>query len=343
MTNVRPFDIPHPRPVLHEIHVPRRRGRARTWLLRLLVLGALGGAAALVSAGKSEPPAAGWDGWRSARRGDGAVPLHQAIAAGQEEGILLHPCRGVINGDMHVGRVRPDFGGCHVGFDGREVEVAQYDILAPTWKASGEGPYSPFVAGLERVAGPGAAFEATGLHACRAAYQGGVHSGQARAGERGCSFGFGGKQIVATSYEVLQPAPWMVWTTATARNIPDTAIVGGTEAGEPILVCRAQDRDGLHPGKIKRSASGCSIVSEGREVIVERFEILVTKWSVGRSGTVPIAAYASGRESGRNQFVCRAQNRDTVQVGKVNEALGGCHVGMQGREVVFAEYEVLAQ
>ncbi len=306
------------------------------------------GAVLLVPAVLSATASAGGDGWRAAvksetARAEAGLPLQDAVTGGQEADLPLFPCRAVIKNDVHVGRIRPDFAGCHVGYDGREVEVAPVEVLATSWRAGTSGMASAFAAGAERSAAPEGMFEANTLFVCRAAYQGGIHPGQAKAGESGCSFGFGGKRIVATTYDVLQTAPWLTWSRATARNLPDTSIVIGNEGGEMFYACRAADRDGLHPGKIKRNAAGCSIVSEGREAILDRFEVLSARWITGRAGTVPVSAYAAGRENGNVLFVCRSQTRDGLQVGKVNEALGGCHVGMLGREVVLPEYEVLAQ
>ena len=317
--------------------------------IRFLVGGVAGAGIAVfapvsVSAGLPGPAPASWDGWRPSVEGDVRASLQDAVTLGQEGGLPLHLCRGAINGDIHVGRIRPDFGGCHIGYAGREVEVTPYEVLTLPWKSSGNvTPVNVFGAGEELAASPEARFDSVRLYLCRAAYEGGIHPGQARAGEKGCAFGFGGGQVVAQTYDLLEAAPWMTWTGAVARDLPDTAVVSGNEGGEAFFACRAADRNGVHPGKIKKSSLGCSIVSDGREAIVERFEILVTRWSIASAGTAPVSAYPAGWEKGTIQFVCRVQNRTAVQIGKVNEGLGGCHVGMQGREVVFTEYEVLAQ
>lgn len=316
--------------------------RVGTWLGRLAILACLSLAAILVSSGAPQGAGSSPE-WRSVGQGE-AWPQHDIVMAGQEAGLPLYPCRGVIGGELHVGRARADFGNCHIGYDGNETKVAPYELLTATWHGGGSavstGAYN---AGAEVVTDGEGRFSLARLAICHAAYEGGVHSGQAKAGERGCTFGYGGRQVVAASYDVLQPAPWMIWTAATPRDLPLIAIVSGMEGGEPFFACRAADRTGLHPGKIKRTSLGCSIASDGKEANVARFEVLVPRWSVGSSGTSPVAAYPAGQESGGSQFVCRAQSRDTLQIGKVNERLGGCHVGMQGREVVFKEYEVLAQ
>ena len=321
----------------------RPRRRFGVWLGRAAIVACAWFAATSISSGLSDPAQADWDGWRPATPGDGQV-LRDAVAVGQEDGMMLYPCRGALNGKVHVGRFRRDFGGCHVGYAGRETEVALFEVLAASWKpGGGDIPANSLGAGEEMAANPGVHFDLARLYPCRAAYQGGIHSGQAKAGKRGCSFGFGGKQVVVSAYDVLQLAPWMTWAGGTPRDLPDDMIASGSEGGEPFFVCRASDRNGLHSGKIKRSALGCSIVSEDREATVERFEVLVARWSPANEGVFPVSAFPAGREGGNNQFVCRAQSRDTMQIGKVDEELGGCHVGMQGVEVILKNYEVLAQ
>lgn len=335
----------------HEVRRPRIPARLRrllSWGFRAAFI-----AMALVLVPAAFPArsgAADWDGWRpgTAEVGrDAALPFPDAIAVGREPDGVLFACRGLVNQDMHVGRIRGDFGGCHIGFNGREIEVKAFEVLSLSWKP-GDAPLSgALVAGTDWAPGTETPFTAASLFVCRASYQGGMHSGQARANAKGCSFGFGGKRVVVNTYEILQVAPWLSWVPATARTLPDSAVVSGNEGGENFYACRAQDKDGLHPGKVKRGPIGCSIVSNGREATVDRFEVLAPRWIGGHAGTTPVGGFLAGRENGEGQFLCRAvsrdQNRDAMQLGKVSDTLGGCHVGMRGAEVVIANYEVLSQ
>jgi hypothetical protein len=313
----------------------RRRERASCIGLVLL---------ALVAA--PAPAAAQPESWRPAKNDSDPEPNFQdGIAAGLEGGLPLFACRGAVAGGIHLGRIRRDFPACHIGYGGQEVEVAPYEVLGVTWReATGnQAPNYSLVAGYEQVDMAANRIGTAPLYPCRTPFQGGVHLGQARAGERGCSVGFGGNQVVVWTYEVLAAAPMLTWVVGTPRSIPESAIAGGAEKSEPFFVCRAAGPSGLHPGKVKRTSLGCSIVSQGSEAVVDRFEVLVPRWIQANAGSVPVAAMPSGRENGANQYVCRARSRNTVQVGKVNEQLTGCHVGMDGREVVFKDYEVLGQ
>lgn len=284
--------------------------------------------------------------WRAAQN-DAELDVNfiDAVAAGVETGLTLATCRGPLAGGVHVGRVRRDFTTCHIGYGGREVEVSPFEMLGVVWQeaAGVQTPNDSLVAGYELVEREPNHIATNRLYPCRTRFQGGVHLGQTRSGERGCSIGFGGKQIVVWVYEVLSAAPMLSWVVSTPRSVPETAIVGGSEKGESFFVCRAASLAGLHPGKVKRSSLGCSIVTQGNEAVVERFEVLVPRWIQANGGSVPVAAMPAGRENSGTQYVCRTRSRNTVQVGKVSEQLNGCHVGMDGREVIFKDYEVLGQ
>jgi hypothetical protein len=284
--------------------------------------------------------------WRPVQNeGDAEAVFQDAIAAGIENNFPLYVCRGAVAGNMHLGRIRRDFAACHIGYGGREIEAAPYEVLSVTWREAqgADAPPESLVAGYEQVEPEPGKLTTNRLYPCRTLFQGGMHLGQTRAGERGCSVGYGGKQVVVWTYEVLAAAPMLTWAVGTPRSIPDSAIAGGSEKGEAFYVCRAASVAGVHPGKVKRSSLGCSIVSQGGEAVVDRFEVLVPRWVPANGGSVPVGALPSGREYGAIQFICRARSRNTVQVGKVNEALNGCHVGMDGREVVFKDYEVMGQ
>jgi hypothetical protein len=285
--------------------------------------------------------------WRPYVPGSGAAGLRDAITTGTESGLPLFACRGKLAGAMQVGRYRSDFAGCHVGLNGKEIEIAPFELLTATWQNPEEGGRSvaPQIAGQTLSAEALAANEDGGnaLAPCRAVYQSAVHIGQTNGNGMGCSFGYGGKTITSQNFMVLLYSPWLSWAPAAAHNLPGSALAGGEEGGEPQYVCRAQTSQGLMIGKIKQSSVGCSVASEGKEVIVARFEVMVPRWVSASGGVVPISAAPVGRDQAGLLYLCRASTRSMVEPGELSEKLAGCHVGMQGSDVVFQDYEVLGQ
>jgi len=280
--------------------------------------------------------------WQAAD-GENERILQDALEVGNEDGLPLYPCRGAYKGGMQLGRMRADFRGCHIGYDGRETEVAPYEVLTVNWVAasSGEIPPGATPAGASPALATTAAFRVTPLVACRAAWRATMQIGEVRDG--GCIFGFGGQQVMADHYEVLLASPWMTWAPAVPLSLGAIAIAGGSENGDKLYVCRAAANGGLHIGKIKQAALGCSVTDGRREVVAKRFELLVPRWRTGTEGTLPVSALPQGRENGVSQYLCRAQRNNTVQIGKVSENQAGCHIGMQGGEAVAAVYDVLGE
>lgn len=113
------------------------------------------------------------------------------------------------------------------------------------------------------------------LYACRAPYAGGIHGGKAFPSGN-CNFGWGGREVEASAYEVLIGASFF-WQPATAplTSIPPDAIASGQDAGGGVLhVCRAAHMGGVHPGKVV--AGYCNIGFGGVELSLSIFDILLT-------------------------------------------------------------------
>jgi hypothetical protein len=275
--------------------------------------------------------------------GKGRDVLTDAVAVGLEDQLPLYACRAQAGAGVHLGRYRADFAGCHIGFGGKEISVAPFEVLAPAWRDADDGaiPAHSLDGGVRVRARPTGLFGLDPLYSCRAAYQGGVQVGEIAAGDRGCGFGFGGRQVTEPHYQVLWQAPWMTWVPGIAHQLVPGAVAGGTEGGELFYVCRAADQTGLHPGKVKPSSPGCGIASDGKEVVATQFSLLVPRWIEGNAGTLPVTALPAGDEQ-YLLYLCRARIRGAVEVGKIDEQLGACHVGMLGGEIASQAYEVLS-
>lgn len=268
-----------------------------------------------------------------------------AVALGVEDRLTLYACRGVVGSGVHLGRFRSDFAGCHIGYGGQELSIVPFEVLTTAWQRGADGVVPPHSLGAGERVQPGlqGQFDSVALHPCRTRYRNSLQLGEVAQGDAGCSFGFGGRQVTESSYEVLWRAPWLTWTAGIAQQIPVGAVNGGTEGGEPFYVCRAADATGLHPGKIKSNSKGCSIASHGSELVSEQFSILVPRWMPGNAGTIPIVALPAGRDKDGLLFLCRATIRNTVQIGRTADPLAACRVGMMGGEIASQSYDVLSQ
>ena len=162
------------------------------------VLGLLGSVAAFAQA----PSPITW----AATSGGNIPPT--AVAAGKEaNGQPLFLCRAKYGPDngVHPGKTRREFNGCNIGWGGKEVAVAQYEVAVSlpagaTWQpTTGANIPATAIMGGQEAAG--------GLAICRVNYQGGVHMGKTRAAFNGCNIGWGGQEVAIPQYEILVMAP----------------------------------------------------------------------------------------------------------------------------------------
>ncbi len=338
-----------PRPAMASFQAPKpERGwgvRASTILAALAGVGVISAGVAVMLLTTSEVSWAQGTSWRAVKAGD-AAGLRDAVVAGSEAGLPLYPCRAAYAGATLLGRYRADFAGCHIGYDGKEVEAVPFEVLGPSWTDLSEGMRALTV-GEITDATDSRPFTLRPVAVCRATYQGATHPGSWIGPDKTCSFGFGGRVVTSQNFTVLQAAPWMTWVSAPAA-IPGTPLVegavrGGEEGGEPFFLCRAPTPRGVLAGKIKATAPGCSVPFDGRELVESRFELLMPRWVTNTSATAPVGALTAGREKTELQFPCRARNHNTLQPGRTTDQHPGCRVGMQSSEVVLPDYEVLAQ
>lgn len=109
------------------------------------------------------------------------------------------------------------------------------------------------------------------LYVCRAQYNGGLHPGKLFAGN--CNIGWGGDEIVATQYQVLVSYSRLHWVSASHGYIPVNAIRGGYEQGNPLFICQAEYRRGMHTGKVVGQM--CHIGWGGKEIAIPYYNVLV--------------------------------------------------------------------
>jgi len=147
----------------------------------------------------------------------------------------------------------------------------------------------------------------------------------------------------------LKPAANLSWVGSTG-TIPSNAVIGGTENGRNLAVCRTNYNGATHPGKVVGSM--CNIGWGGKEVTSRSFEVLVNsgvtlRW-ISIQGNMPRNAVQAGVENGKILYVGQATMANgSVHSGKVFVADDGtyiCNYGYGGNEVVEkSNFKVLVQ
>jgi len=133
-----------------------------------------------------------------------SIPANTVFGGQEANTQPLYLCRGEYEKGVHVGKTRPEFGGCYIGWGGKSVLLANYQVLvdqgSATWVTGTGGsiPSTAFAGGQENN---------ENLYICMAKYQGGYHSGKIRQAFRGCSIAWGSQEIIVPVYDVLTIPP----------------------------------------------------------------------------------------------------------------------------------------
>ena len=135
---------------------------------------------------------------------------------------------------------------------------------------------------------------------------------------------------------------------------PESAVAGGYDAdATPLYVCRGMRVEGsIQPGSFRLKDNVCA-TAYGDQQETLKPEFLVTSWEgniwdaslrkwLYTAGEVPQNAVQGGYEaSGKPLYYCSARIGTSWQPGKINEALTGCNVPYDGKEVSVSRYQVL--
>src|SRR5690349_14950664 len=72
----------------------------------------------------AQQPHSPWTGARGGQIPDGAVAYGRE-ADGRDQFI----CRGAYQGGTHIGKIASGFGGCNIGYGGREITLSEYEVF----------------------------------------------------------------------------------------------------------------------------------------------------------------------------------------------------------------------
>ncbi|CAG0916305.1 unnamed protein product [Notodromas monacha] len=139
------------------------------------------------------------------------------------------------------------------------------------------------------------------------------------------------------------------WVDGVEGAVPDGAVVGGDDNGEPLYVARAEHNGEMLPGKVLPRHGVCYISWGGEEIPKHSYQVLTNPcgcslvWTKAEGGDFPTGAVMGGRAGdGEALFVGRAEHEGSVCLGKIHPSNEVLYLPYGGAEVPKREYEVLA-
>jgi ribosomal protein S14 len=231
-----------------------------------------------------------------------------AVVGGQSDGTPMPVCRAEFRGGWHAGKVVADQ--CNFGWGGKEESQRSFDVLYPLTQAAPQPPSAGvWPPPLPQPQPPGVPSAPNVPPSWPPAARPPLPGGQAG----------------------------LNWTPAFGGALPNDAVIAGLADGQPLAVCRAPFRGGVHPGKVV--AGHCNIGWGGKEESVRPYEVLhgAAQWGPPRAGYA--GAVVGGQSDGTPLPVCRANFRGATHPGKV---VGNqCNIGWGGKEEAVRRFEVL--
>jgi hypothetical protein len=160
----------------------------------------------------------------------------------------------------------PDNTHWYLGTCVANTTLPKADKGGPKWVASTENePQNLLYAGWDDDAG-------LDFYFCRATHNKGTHPGYLS--KKQCHIGYGGKEVVLNTYEVLTSTAEPRWEwVENGAALPTNAFVGGEENGKGLVVCRVEAGAKLIPGKVV--GGKCNYGLNGAELSAPTYEVPV--------------------------------------------------------------------
>jgi hypothetical protein len=145
----------------------------------------------------------------------------------------------------------------------------------------------------------------------------------------------------------IAPSGGVQWVPASGGSVPEGAFVGGEDNGAKVYVTRASHEGALLPGKLVEGHACAYVPWGGEEHSKEQYEVLVVpagsvSWVDAAGDAVPPKAINAGNsEANEPLYIGRATHEDQPTVGKYHPANGSVYVSYGGKEIPYAEFQVL--
>jgi hypothetical protein len=204
------------------------------------------------------------------------VPAGAIVGGKEADGTPLYIIRAPWEGSLVPGKFNPRFHKGYIPYAGAEHEIQSFEILIQDWvPARGtQVPAGVSPAGAEANGAP--------LYIIRAPMGSGVHPGKLNPANGKGYVSYGGKEVeLQSGLEVFVGKG--LWVTASGGEVPFGAIRGGADDdGSPLFIIRAAVGGGTHPGKLSPEYGKAYVPYDGRELVVDSYEVLVYDFGPGR-------------------------------------------------------------
>lgn len=136
---------------------------------------------------------------------DGRIPPRAWAVGYEDDGAPLYLCQARYAGSVTPGKIRSDFNGCHISYNGREISQPRYRVFV---NRGGEQPNGFWVRRDDGSVPPrawrvGRDTDGQPLFLCRARIGNGLAPGKVRPGIYGCDVPYGGVERNFKRYEVF--------------------------------------------------------------------------------------------------------------------------------------------
>lgn len=136
------------------------------------------------------------------------------------------------------------------------------------------------------------------------------------------------------------------WVTTNSRQLPQNAFRGGFDKDLELFVARAADPVGnMVGGKVTTALNGCRISYDGKEIIVDNYDVLTIRpefrnnlvWEYATFGKIPEHAIPTDCKF----YIARIANDERITPGKLLDGTDCAYVGYNGCELHSNFYEIL--
>ncbi|XP_055607644.1 uncharacterized protein LOC129755267 [Uranotaenia lowii] len=282
----------------------------------------------------------------------GAVPAGALLAGYDSDGSDIYLGRVYRYGMVLPAKVMPRKKMCHVGDEGLEFEVAEYEALCNanvSWVPfRGVIPMNAVVCGEDRIGGK--------MYFGRGRYEGSLTPGKVIEDQKLLKIPYNFKEIPLREFDILvdnsNPSTQCIrsldWQKGSSKStVPKGAVLAGHDTdGSPIYLARVMFEGNQLPAKVIPRRGLCRTSHSGKAIEVASYEALCNapvSWVPFR-GTIPAKAIVCGRTLwGETVYFGRGHYKGSLTPGKVLEHQKVLKIPYDWNEFTVRDFEILVE